>query len=215
MNTPQHEWLNNTPFSDDIWLGMLVDGELSVSQREAYVAHIAETKNWQKLAIAFLDEQILTAHVVEPFTSAAEVVVAESAEPKPSRGWLQYLAMAACLLIGVMLGPWLQNSEVAVEVVDVPVPSEPTVVEADDSADDTLQASLPGLYQVSDTAEEAVYYADFSVPQFMLDALVLAGHRVTFDVEFLGYTETSDNPAAVPINVIHIQKYGRLLAALQ
>ena len=24
-----------------------------------------------------------------------------------------------------------------------------------------------------------------------------------------------DNPAAVPINVIHIQKYGRLLAALE
>ena len=215
MNTPNHEWLNNTSFSDDIWLSMLVDGELSVSQRAAYVTHIADTNNWQKVATAFLDEQILTAHVVEPFTSAAEVVVAEPAEPKPSRGWLQYLAMAACLLIGMMLGPWLQNRQVAVEVVDVPVPAEPVVAEGDDSADDTLQASLPGLYQVSDTAEEAVYYADFSVPQFMLDALVLAGHRVTFDVEFLGYTETSDNPAAVPINVIHIQKYGRLLAALE
>ncbi len=215
MNTRNHEWLNSTPFSDDIWLSMLVDGELSVSQRAAYVTHIADTNNWQKVATAFLDEQILTAHVVEPFTSAAEVVVAEPAEPKPSRGWLQYLAMAACLLIGMMLGPWLQNRQVAVEVVDVPVPAEPVVAEGDDSADDTLQASLPGLYQVSDTAEEAVYYADFSVPQFMLDALVLAGHRVTFDVEFLGYTETSDNPAAVPINVIHIQKYGRLLAALE
>ena len=215
MNTPNHEWLNNTSFSDDIWLSMLVDGELSVSQRAAYVTHIADTNNWQKVATAFLDEQILTAHVVEPFTSAAEVVVAEPAEPKPSRGWLQYLAMAACLLIGMMLGPWLQNRQVAVEVVDVPVSAEPVVAEGDDSADDTLQASLPGLYQVSDTAEEAVYYADFSVPQFMLDALVLAGHRVTFDVEFLGYTETSDNPAAVPINVIHIQKYGRLLAALE
>ena len=55
MNTPNHEWLNNTSFSDDIWLSMLVDGELSVSQRAAYVTHIADTNNWQKVATAFLD----------------------------------------------------------------------------------------------------------------------------------------------------------------
>ena len=215
MDTSHHEWLNNTPFSDDIWLSMLVDGELSVLQREAYVAHIAETKNWKKLAIAFLDEQILTAHVAEPVAAVSEVAVADSVEQPVAFRWLQYLAMAACLLIGVMLGPWLQNREVAVEVVDVPVPSEPIAAAGVASAEGTLQASLPGLYQVSDTVDEAVYYADFSLPQFMLDALVLAGHRVTFDMEFLGYTETSDNPAAVPINVIHIQKYGRLLAALE
>ena len=214
MNRSHHEWLNNTPFSDDIWLSMLVDGELSVSQREAYVAYIAETKNWKKLATAFLDEQILTAHVAEPVAAVSNVAVADSVEQPAARHWLQYVAMVACLLIGIMLGPRLQPVPRAVEVVDVPMPSEPMTVAGEDSAEDTLPASLPGLYQVSDTADEAIYYADFSVPQFMLDALVLAGHRVTFDQEFLGYTETSDNPAAVPINVILIHKYARLLAAL-
>ena len=215
MNTPQHDWLKNTAFSDDIWLSMLVDGELSVSQRKAYVTHIAETKNWQKVATAFLDEQILTAHIAEPFSTAAEAVVTDSVERKSACHWLHYLAMAACLLVGIMLGPWLQDREAAVEVVDTPTVSEPIVENTIGSEEDTLQASLPGLYQVSDTVDEAIYYADFSLPQFMLDALVLAGHRVTFDQEFLGYTETSDNPAAVPINVIRIRKYGRLLATLE
>ena len=215
MNTPHHEWLNNTPFSDDIWLSMLVDGELSVSQRQKYVAFVAEMNDWQKVATAFLDEQILTAHVAEPVATVADVVIADLVEPKSARRWVQYLAMVACLLFGLVIGPWLQRGQPFVEVVDVPVPSEPIADEGVDAAEGALQASLPGLYQVSDTVDEAVYYADFSLPQFMLDALVLAGHRVTFDMEFLGYTETSDNPAAVPINVIHIQKYGRLLAALE
>lgn len=220
MNTPNHEWLSNTPFSDDIWLSMLVDGELSVSQRQKYVAHISQTNEWQKVATAFLDEQVLWAHVAAPIGNDSEVAVAPSVEPMFSRHWAQYLAMAVCLLIGLMVRPWLQPSQLAVEVVDVPASSEaivdkPIVDEGIKTAETTTQLSLPGLYQVSNTVDEAVYYADFSLPQFMLDALVLAGHRVTFDQEFLGYTETSDNPAAVPINVIRIQKYGRLLAALE
>lgn len=204
-----NSWLNDTPLSDRVWLSMLVDGELSVSQRQAYIAHITENDDWQKVATAFLDEQVLVAHVVAPVGIDAEVAVAPSVQPKSNRNRLQYLAMAACLLVGLMIGPWLQSDEAPIEFVDVSAPAEPIESEA------VLQPSLPGLYQVRNTVHEAVYYADFSLPQFMLDALVLSGHRVTFDQEFLGYTETSDNPAAVPINVIHIQKYGRLLAALE
>jgi hypothetical protein len=219
MNTSHHEWLTETPWTDDIWLSMLVDGELSVSQRQQYVAHVAQTNDWQKVATAFLDEQVLEAHVAAPLEKDLEVAVDVSVGPNIRRDWRPYLGMAACLLFGLMMGPWLQSRGPSVEVVDVPVSSgaEPIDEEAGSVAktEAAVLPSMPGLYQVSDTVDEAVYYADFCLPQFMLDALVLAGHRVTFDQEFLGYTETSDNPAAVPINVIHIQKYGRLLASLE
>lgn len=210
-----NSWLNDTPHSDRIWLNMLVDGELSVSQRQAYIAYIAENDDWQKVATTFLDEQVLVAHVVSPVGADSEIAVAAPVEPTPIRHTAQYLTMTACLLFGLMVGSWLQRGENIVDVVDVPRPAEPVGSDRIEEENAAFHPSLPGLYQVSDTAHEAIYYADFSLPQFMLDALVLAGHRVTFDQEFLGYTETSDNPAAVPINVIHIQKYGRLLAALE
>lgn len=215
MNKSNHEWLNHKPFGDDLWLNMLIDGELSVSQRQAYMAHVSIANDWQKVATAFLDEQVLGTHLAASDDTMANVPVAEAVE-RPSAGrWMQYLAMAACLVCGLLLGPWLKDDQLPVEVVEVSTPTESQDHEVIHVTEETFQPSLPGLFQVSNTIDEAVYYADFSLPQFMLDALVLAGHQVTLDQEFLGYTETSDNPAAVPINVIRIQKYGRLLAAAQ
>lgn len=219
MNQISHnahnDWLNQTPLDDGIWLSMLVDNELSPQQRARYVEHLKSTNDWQRVAVAFLDEQVLQTHVVSPDKLVSEVGVVRPVEPKPGARWTQYLGMALCLLLGLLVGPLLQSGTSSPEVVDgsgLIQPIDQDVLEPEESA---INVSLPGLYQVSDTQEEAVYYADFSVPQFLLDALVLAGHRVTFDQEFLGYTETSDNAAAVPINVIRIQKYGRLLAALE
>lgn len=226
MKTSNHDWLNQTPFGDDLWLSMLVDGELSVSQRQAYLVYVAKANEWQKVATAFLDEQVVKIHLTASDQtvsddsvaddSVADVRVAASAKPQYPHDWMYYLAMAACLVCGLLIGPWLQSDQPSIDVVDLP--TAPTFQSNDNSvtvAKEKFQPSLPGLFQVSNTIDEAVYYADFSLPQFMLDALVLAGHRVTFDQEFLGYTETSDNPSAVPINVIHIQKYGRLLAAVK
>ena len=214
MNESKHDWLDDTPLDDGIWLDMLVDGELNQEQRSAFVAHVKENNDWQRVATAFLDGQVLGQSV--PFEPRQEEPVIASTGSTPNRKWLALLAMAACLLGGLMLGRLLPSST-AGRVVDVPPPvpsaegspAEPIVAVISD------ERSLPGLFQVSDTPLEAVYYADFSMPQYLLDALVLAGHEVSFEQEFLGDTEPPNDPIAVPINVVRIQKYGRLLASAE
>lgn len=218
MNESKHDWLNDTPFDDGVWLDMLVDGELDQQQRSAFVAHVWANNDWQRVATAFLDGQVLRDTV--SFEPASHKMSEVSIRPEPNRKWLTLLAMAACLVGGLMVGRLIVPSGAAKKIANGPKPvpqslanenlSEPTVAKTGGA-----EFSLPGLFQVKDTPLEAVYYVDFSMPQFLLDALVLAGHKVSFDQEFLGYTESPDSPAAVPINVVRIEKYGRLLASAE
>ena len=218
MNESKHDWLNDTPFDDGIWLDMLVDGELDQQQRSAFVAHVRANNDWQRVATAFLDGQVLSQTV--SFEPVLREMAAVPIRSEPSRKWLTLLAMAACLVGGLVVGRLIVPSGVVNGIADGSA-SAPQSLENETRSEPSVaktggaELSLPGLFQVKDTPLEAVYYADFSMPQFLLDALVLAGHKVSFDQEFLGYTESPDSPAAVPINVVRIEKYGQLLASAE
>ena len=214
MNNTQHEWLDETPFSDDIWMNMLVDGELTTQQRSRFINHIRETNDWQRVATVFLDEHVLATNV--PFERADSPVLAEVPRTRGSKRTWALAAMAMSLLLGGLIGYGARQPEI-VEVVrsdnatTEKTPNEPT---SQKKTGLIARASLPALFQAKDTPQEAVYYADFVVPQFLLDALVVAGHKVELDQEFIGYTESIDSPAAVPINVLRVTKYGDLLASV-
>ena len=214
MDETRNEWLDETPFSDDIWMNMLVDGELTTQQRSRFINHIRETNDWQRVATVFLDEHVLATNV--PFERADSPVLAEVPRTRGSKRTWALTAMAMSLLLGGLIGYGARQPEI-VEVVrsdnatTEKTPNEPT---SQKKTGLIARASLPALFQAKDTPQEAVYYADFVVPQFLLDALVVAGHKVELDQEFIGYTESIDSPAAVPINVLRVTKYGDLLASV-
>lgn len=212
MNEPQHDWLEETPVSDALWLDMLIDGELTTQQRATFVSHIQETGDWQRVATGFLNNQVLESTV--GFGEETQQVEARMSRPRGKRTWMTFAAMVAAAMGGLLVGWMLPPSNSGQDVAQKPeqVDPQPTAASEMATASTPSHTTLPGLFQVQDTPTEAVYYADFSIPQFLLDALVIAGHSVTFDQEFLGYTESPDSRAAVPINVVRIQKYGRLLA---
>lgn len=215
MNQSQHEWLNDTPFTDDIWFDMLVDRELSAAQRAAFIEHVRKSHDWQRVATAFLDEQVLSQSV--PFEPPA--VPAHTPTPAAShRGTWSVLAIAASLLIGGLVGFAARQPETITIVQTEPASAaekstnenagtEQTVV-----AETAFKPALPGMFQASDTPSEAVYYTDFSVPQFLLDALVTAGHTVEIDQQFIGDPDASDVSQIIPMNVLKIRKYERLFA---
>ena len=138
--------------------------------------------------------------------------------------------MLACLLVGLGVGRFFPGGTIPLRnapVVDVnraeDVDGSGVAVNSADVPQVAVDASpvfaaskiqFPALYQVEDNPTESVFYTDYSVPQFLLDALVLSGHDVQLDQEFLGYTESMNDPRAVPVNVLRIKKYGQLLAAL-
>ena len=214
MDETRNEWLDETPFSDDIWMNMLVDGELTTQQRSRFINHIRETNDWQRVATVFLDEHVLATNV--PFERADSPVLAEVPRTRGSKRTWALAAMAMSLLLGGLIGYGARQPEI-VEVVrsdnatTEKTPNEPT---SQKKTGLIARASLPALFQAKDTPQEAVYYADFVVPQFLLDALFVAGHKVELEQEFIGYTESIDSPAAVPINVLRVTKYGDLLASV-
>lgn len=214
MDETRNEWLDETPFSDDIWMNMLVDGELTTQQRSRFINHIRETNDWQRVATVFLDEHVLATNV--PFERADSPVLAEVPTTRGSKRTWALAAMAMSLLLGGLIGYGARQPEI-VEVVrsdnatTEKTPNEPT---SQKKTGLIARASLPALFQAKDTPQEAVYYADFVVPQFLLDALFVAGHKVELEQEFIGYTESIDSPAAVPINVLRVTKYGDLLASV-
>ncbi len=208
MSEHKHDWLQDIPLSDDLWLEMLIDGELTTQQRAAFIVHIKETGVWQHVATAFLDNQLLSRAV--PFEPDEPKIVPEPKRPR-ERVWHQSLVVAvACLVSGLffgsMISPSAENAAVAIDGATSDVQPSATAMG---------RQSLPALYQVRDTPDEAVYYVDCDVPRFLLESLVLAGHNVKLEQDFLGYTESPNSPAAVPINVLRIEKYGRLMAAAQ
>ncbi len=220
MSNSEHDWLDDIPLADGIWLEMLVDGELSPSQRARFVDRVRETNDWQCVATAFLDEQVMSKTV--PFEQPKPLVVRPRPVAQSGAGWSRTLAVAAaCLVCGLFFGSLFSSSSGSEVVAGTNTKAGGQAVPPEESADVSAkpcfvaEASLPALFQVCDTPEEAVYYADFSVPQFLLDSLLLAGHNVKLEQDFLGYTESPDSLAAVPINVIRIEKYGRLLASAE
>lgn len=216
MNTQtDHSWLDDTPFTDDIWVEMLVDGELNSSQRTAFIEHIREANDWQRVATAFLDEQVLTESV--PFEDHVEPTQPTTKPVSKRKPW-SVLAIAASLLVGCVLGFMVRQPETVTIVRTEPaVPAEqPQLPDVDPQPMTLAQASykpaLPAMFQVSDTPSEAVYYTDFSVPQFILDALITAGHKVEIDQQLLGDPNAADASEIVPVNVLKIRKYERLFA---
>ena len=212
MSKPNHNWLDDVPLSDDVWLEMLVDGELTSRQRAAFVAHIKETNDWQRVATGFLDNQVFAAAV--PFEVESPQVVSQPVRVS-ERAWHGSLVVAAaCLVCGLFFGSMFsRGAATAIGTVVESEGSGETPRETEEVA--IVSKSLPALYQVRDTPDEAVYYVDCNVPQFLLESLVLAGHDVKLEQDFLGYTESPDSPAAVPINVLRIEKYGRLMASAE
>lgn len=213
-------WIDELPLSDDAWVNMLIDNELSAAQRERFVRHVQSSNDWQRIAIGFMDEQVMASAVsvgiTEPPTPAAE-------QKHPRRApWFTLATLTMGLLLGATIGYLARSQSGSSGATDsmetIAGTQDKSKVSAEAPAETSTGLSgspetLPRLFLVSNTPQEAVYYADHSIPRFMLDALVIAGHRISFDQEFLGYTESLDDPRAVPINVIRIQKYENLVAS--
>ena len=49
----------NKPMSDPVWLDLLVDNELSATERKALFEHLEQTNQWKACAIAFINSQAL------------------------------------------------------------------------------------------------------------------------------------------------------------
>jgi len=210
MSEHKHDWLQDIPLDDDLWLEMLIDGELTAQQRSGFITHTKRTDAWQRVATAFLDNQVLAEAV--PFEPDFPKVAPEPGRTGDRARHQSLVVAVACLVCGLFFGSMMMNPgpEDAVLATNDNVTSD-----VEPTATATGRETLPALYQVRDTPAEAVYYVDCEVPRFLLESLVLAGHNVKLEQEFLGYTESPNSPAAVPINVLRIEKYGRLMAAAQ
>ncbi|MFK7820520.1 MAG: hypothetical protein AB8G99_17500 [Planctomycetaceae bacterium] len=213
MNQANHEWLNETPFDDDAWIEMLVDGELNTSQRTAFIKHIKQTDNWQRVATAFLDDQVLQGSV--GFDEPAATVPKTSKIVRPKSFRTPVFLLVASLLLGGLVGFFARQPE-TVTITNVISPESidgPEDEVSGATSDRNRAPSLPTLMQASNTPSEAVYYSDFSVPQFLLDALMIAGHEVELAQDFISQPNASDPAGLVPVNVIRVRKYQNLLAS--
>ena len=168
------------------------------------------------MATLFLDEQLLTEHV--PFQKVETTNLVSIPDPPRHRTWHWLATIAVCLIAGIFVGRELTSNDGGNAVAVASGPTEDPAAMADlsptVSSNELEHRSLPAIFQAKNTITEAVYYTDFSLPQFLLEALVKAGHRVELDQDFLSDTESPDSFAAVPINVVRIHKYGNLLASV-
>lgn len=217
-----HDWLQDVAFDDPIWLDLLVDDELTAAQRTELIRYVAEHNLWQAVATTFLDAQVLASTV--PSVPPAASATAQTAAAQSSKfNWRLLCAMVACLVAGLLLGhlipgqgtsPVGTTESAGLLAAGSEGPEEPQ--SPAESTEDPVVArrlALPALFQARDTLDEAVFYADYSVPQFLLDALIIAGHDVSLEHDFIGFTQSADDPAAVPVNVIRVRKYGHVLAS--
>ena len=129
--------MNNNNFG--IQLQLLIDGELEHSERSRFLASVgSESKGWQKIALAFIERQLLdesfnpysrysTANNNAPLATVAptesivgivqdnvvngDVALGKANRFAPKRIQLSWwLATSACLLIGLLIGNWSGGS---------------------------------------------------------------------------------------------------------
>ena len=80
---------------------------------------------------------------------------------------------------------------------------------------DRLRKTLnhnPTLIEVENSANRAVYYTRHRIPDFLLDAMVLAGHRATLKRQTFKY-ENNGSEIEYPIHSLEIDKYALLTTA--
>jgi len=69
-------------------------------------------------------------------------------------------------------------------------------------------ANNPYLIEVENTPEKALYYSKHRLPDFLLDALVVAGHKVTIKKETVFASSEDLAGVQLPFHAFEIKKFG-------
>ena len=211
--------------SESIWLDLLNDNELDAFQRRELYEYLDDShEGWKRCAKLLLHERQLAAELSQAFGSdsigaarndAIKPVLESQRQGAGTTGRLpaSMLLAALAICLAFVLGTFVNQLWEA---------GEPTPNAATDALDhnDRVQGfetpiSLVAnhlvdshtIYEVQNTATSATYYLEKPVPDFFLQALVLAGHAVEVDQEFVDIVGPDGEYFPVPINKLEINKF--------
>lgn len=101
--------------------------------------------------------------------------------------------------------PVLSNAVYRIDDIKNVVQSVKTAYQAKRNFD-----SLPKFIEVKNNEKEAVYYVDQCSAEFMIESMILAGHGVTVETEFIQVDLPGGNFESMPLIAIRIEKFKRL-----
>jgi hypothetical protein len=188
----------NVPLDDPLWLDLLVDDELTGSQRETLLAHVEQKNYWRQCALAFVNDQLIAnsltssaSHPSNPIDTANRFSPDVNPQARKSRYGL--LTIAA-LMLGFATA-WLWQSQAILHERQVAAQaraeSESRIAAISEALTgiQSMQARLEHsthqlnerticLTKIIDNEFISVFDTPGTIPDLFLETLVMAGHDV-------------------------------------
>ncbi len=205
--------------NESLWLQLLVDDQLSDSQRLTLFQYLdSDTDRWKRCAVAFVDDQLfakqlgLASTELESSNGMASTEKPTKPKMQPTTNqstWFMALAASLAFVLGAgsfyLFGLAFQSAT-------------PTTVQQQHDRDPLPRFSPAGfltgngpnsLIEIENSPTHAIYYTDHEVPEFLLDAMIRAGHRITFGQETVSVITATGDYVDVPVSTLEVAKYAR------
>ena len=206
--------------------------------QDEIVSGVRGDSAWKRMALTLVREQRIAADVAELFGDhAANHLTSSGSEclPLPSLKEQKKLkripwhpmawVAAAAFFMGAfaLLGYQQLNSTRDMTLASQHDPANSLRVPATHSGTEnssfappvTRPVSFPHdenahtIFEVENTATTATYYLNKSIPDLLLQSLVLAGHSVEVGQESIAVQTESGKSLSVPISTLHIKKFAK------